>query len=227
MEVVILAGGRGTRLSSVVQDVPKPMAPINGVPFLKFIIEYLKKENVKHVVLAVGYKKEIIKNYFGNHYHGIEISYSEEVEPLGTGGAIKQALTYCKNDDVIVMNGDTFFEVDLVQMMNFHKEKNSELSIAVKPMNSFDRYGSVTITDGKVLAFAEKQHKEKGLINGGTYIVKRELLQNYSKNNFSFEKDVLEIEYKDVYAFSSSGYFIDMGIPEDYYKAQKELPRII
>lgn len=222
MEVIVLAGGFGTRLKEVVSDVPKPMAPVNGKPFLEYLLKDLSKKGIKHVILAVGYKKEIIKEYFKNKYEDIEITYSEELVPLGTGGAIKKALKLVKEEDVFIVNGDTFFDVDLKKMKEFHTENKSILTVAVKEMENFDRYGSLIIKKNKIIEFEEKKKKDKGKINGGIYLIKKDLLSRMEKENFSFEKEVLEDKKIEKHSYESEGYFIDIGIPEDYFKIRKQ-----
>lgn len=222
MEAIILAGGFGTRLSHIVSDVPKPMAPVNQKPFLEYIFNYLINNAVKHVVLAIGYKGDIIEEYFGNNYKGINITYSTEDTPLGTGGAIKKALNYCKNDNVFIINGDTFYDVNLNLMEDFHNNKESNLTVAVKIMHDFDRYGSVTIQDDKIIEFKEKKKTVSGKINGGTYVINKSVFGTIKNESFSFEKLVLESGIVDLYAFESDGYFIDIGVPDDYYKAQED-----
>lgn len=218
MEAIILAGGFGTRLKHVVSDVPKPMAPINDKPFLEYIFEDLNKKGVTHVVLAVGYMKEKIEEYFKNQYKNIEISYSEENSPLGTGGAIKKAVSKCREEDIFIINGDTFYDVDLEKMKKFHIENKSSLTIAVKEMENFDRYGSLVIKNNKIIKFEEKKPMLKGKINGGIYLIKKNIFQGIEQESFSFEKEILENEKIEKYAYESNGYFIDIGIPEDYYK---------
>ncbi|AVQ29847.1 nucleotidyltransferase family protein [Fusobacterium varium] len=222
MEAIVLAGGFGTRLKEVVSDVPKPMAPVNGKPFLEYLLKDLSKKGIKHVILAVGYKKEIIKEYFKNKYEDIEITYSEELVPLGTGGAIKKALKLVKEEDVFIVNGDTFFDVDLKGMKEFHTENKSILTVAVKEMENFDRYGSLVIKENRIIEFEEKKKKDKGKINGGIYLIKKDLLSRMEKENFSFEKEVLEDKKVEKYSYESEGYFIDIGIPEDYFKIRKQ-----
>ena len=146
MEAIILAGGLGTRLSHIVKDVPKPMAPVAGRPFLEYILDYLIENDIKRVILATGYKHEIIEQHFGNLYKNIEIIYSVENEPLFTGGAIKKALSKCKENNVFIINGDTYFNVDLKEMKKFHIESNSEITIATKLMYDFERYGTVVLS---------------------------------------------------------------------------------
>lgn len=222
MEAIILAGGFGTRLRHTVSNVPKPMAPVNGKPFLQYIFDYLLDNGIRSVILAVGYKAEIIQQYFGTSYKGIKITYSMENVPLGTGGAIKKALKYCYNKDVFIINGDTYFDVDLKQMKKFHENENSKLTLAIKSMKNFDRYGSVNIVDNMVRTFEEKKPIVQGKINGGTYLLNRRIMDCIDQQSFSFEKIVLESKNTHIYAFESKGYFIDIGVPEDYYKANKD-----
>lgn len=223
MEAIVLAGGFGTRLREVVSDVPKPMAPVNGKPFLEYLLKDLSKKGIKHAILAVGYKKEIIKEYFKNRYENIEITYSEELTPLGTGGAIKKAIKLTKEEDIFIINGDTFFDVDLKRMKEFHTENKSTLTVTVKEMENFDRYGSLAIKENKIIEFEEKKTKDKGKINGGIYLIKKDLLNRVEKESFSFEKEVLEDKRIEKHSYESKGYFIDIGIPEDYYRIIKKL----
>lgn len=225
MEAVVLAGGFGTRLQSVVKDVPKPMAEVAGRPFLTYILDSLDKQGVQHVVLAVGYKKDIIINYFGQQYKNLKISYSIEEEPLMTGGAIRQALELCKDPGVMILNGDTFFDVDLKAIRACHIKNNAAVTIAVKPMKNFDRYGTVAFDQaGRISGFQEKQPCKEGYINGGIYVLNKDCLNHIDKKAFMMEKDYLEKEYisTPMYAFISNGYFIDIGIPSDFARANVE-----
>ena len=162
------------------------------------------------------------KKYFKNRYESIEITYSEELTPLGTGGAIKKALKLAKEEDVFIVNGDTFFDIDLKRMKEFHTENKSILTVTVKEMENFDRYGSLIIKGNKIIEFEEKKKKAKGKINGGIYLIKKDLLNRVEKENFSFEKEVLEDKKIEKYSYESEGYFIDIGIPEDYFKIRKQ-----
>lgn len=223
MEAIILAGGLGTRLKSVVADLPKCMAPVAGKPFIYYILRYLGNNGFTHVIFSLGYKHEFIENWVNKSQWPFSISFSVEDEPLGTGGALKLALAHAREEHVLIMNGDTFFDVNLKKLYDFHKRKNSEISIALKPMSDFDRYGNVeTNKNDKIIAFNEKQPCHKGQINGGIYLINRGLnLVNVGKEKFSFETDVLQqlAGISEIYGFSSSGYFIDIGIPADYSKA--------
>lgn len=224
MEAVILAGGFGTRLTHIVNDVPKPMAPVAGQPFLRYIVEDLIAKGITRVVIAVGYKKESIMTYFGYSYNGCEIVYSDEDKPLFTGGAMKKALTMCREDSVFVINGDTFFDVNLQAMAAEHMKNKADLTIATKKMEDFKRYGALIIENDKIIAFMEKKPTKCGIINGGMYLVKKDLLTVVTEDRFSFETEIMEKKVKEIkiYAFKSSGYFIDIGVPEDYAKAQMD-----
>jgi len=229
-EAIILAGGFGTRLKSMIKDIPKPMADINGKPFLEYLLLNLKKKGIDRVVLAVGYKWEIIKNYFGEKYNNIEITYSIEDNPLGTGGAIKQAMNFTESKDVLMLNGDTFFDINLSKFFEFHKGRTSVLSLALKKMVNFHRYGAVEIDENnKVVAFLEKKYRKEGLINAGVYLLNKKFFLSLKlTERFSFEKDFLEKNYKicSFYGLPFDSYFIDIGVPDDYAKAKRDFEKI-
>ena len=225
-EAIILAGGFGTRLTTV-QDVPKPMAPINEVPFLQILLDDLLMKGISKFYLAVGHQHEVIIDYFGSNYMGCKIEYVIEDAPLGTGGAIKQALEQVDSETVFVFNGDTFFDVDIELMAEQHNGCNAEVTLALKPLTQFDRYGAVEVNDKlRITQFSEKKFCEKGVINGGIYLMKTNLFEglNYP-DQFSMEQDYFEkyCSQKQLEGFIDEGYFIDIGIPEDYEKAQEEL----
>ena len=225
-QAIILAGGLGTRLQKVVSDLPKPMADINGKPFLEYLFKYLEKYNIKKVILSVGYKHEKIIEYFGNNYNEISISYAIEDEPLGTGGAIKYALKEISADNFFLINGDTFFDINLNDLANFYFTNNADICLSLKPLKNFDRYGVVIVdNNNRIKQFEEKKYQKQGLINGGVYALNKNVFDKINKNKFSFEKDIMEnfLNELKLYGFVSDTYFIDIGIPEDYEKAQNEL----
>lgn len=226
-EAIVLAGGFGTRLKSVVHEVPKPMAPIGARPFLELVLDHCFNYNIERIVLAVGYKHEIIKAHFGTSYRGMHLDYSIEKEPLGTGGGILQAIKMCQTDSVVILNGDTLFKTNLAQLGQFFYDKEADLALALCSMKEFDRYGTVEIVDEqKITAFKEKTYQKEGHINAGVYILNKQiLLQTGLKGRFSFEKDFMEgyVDKLRFYGRTSADYFIDIGIPEDYKKAQKDL----
>ena len=226
---IILAGGFGTRLQAVITDLPKPMAPVNGQPFLNYQLNYLKHFGVKKVILSVGYLANKIKDHYGLSFNGIEMDYVIEENPLGTGGGIRLALDKCKDELVFVLNGDSFFDVDLHKFYNLHIEQRSQISLALRKVNDASRYGTIEKTnEHKINSFKEKSGtSNQGIINGGVYILDKELyLQTTPASTpFSIEKDFFEKQLNaiTIKGFEFAGYFIDIGIPEDYTKAQHDL----
>lgn len=230
MEAIVLAGGFGTRLKKVVQDVPKPMAPVADKPFLSYLLDQLDRQGCAHAVLAVGYKREAIQDFFGSGYKGISLSYSIEDKPLLTGGALKKALQMVTEESVLVLNGDTFFGVNFSKMMDFHYQTHSDATLAVKELHDFSRYGTVHFDDDyRITRFVEKKACQEGFINGGVYVLNRTLFGDISQDKFMMEKDFLEkyVDSKVFSAFPCDGYFIDIGIPEDYEKANKEFTNLV
>jgi D-glycero-alpha-D-manno-heptose 1-phosphate guanylyltransferase len=230
MEAIILAGGFGTRLKSVVTDVPKPMAPINGQPFLALLLSYLEQQEFEKVVLSVGYRYEVITAYFKERFRNIKVSYSIEQEPLGTGGAIKKALGILDSEFVFVLNGDTFLEMDFCAMLHTHRESHADVTLALKEVSDVTRYGHVLMEGQRILAFQEKGATGRGFINGGVYLLSSNLFDRFDlPDTFSFEKDFLYPRCGELllHGFSADGYFIDIGVPEDYLRAQSELFALI
>ncbi|QQR96891.1 MAG: HAD-IIIA family hydrolase [Sphingobacteriales bacterium] len=227
MEAIILAGGLGTRLQSIVNDLPKCMADVAGKPFLFYVIQHLRMQNVQRIIFSLGYKHESITNYLAENFSTLNYDVCVEKEQLGTGGAIQLALEKTKENDVIVVNGDTLFKSDLQELYQFHLMKKSACTLALKQMYDFDRYGVVELDNNScILSFTEKKYFQTGLINVGVYIInKYGFLNNNLPIKFSFEKDYLEkfVSNKAFYATIQNNYFIDIGIPEDYYRAQTEL----
>lgn len=224
-QAVILAGGYGTRLANTVKDKQKVMASVGGRPFCEYILSQLKSHGITKVVFAVSYKYEQIKDFFGDCYDGIQIVYSVEETPLGTGGAIKQAANYTDGDEFAVINGDTFFDVDLNKMYAFFKERKADIVLSAKKMPDCARYSTLDIADdGKINRFKEKSPCQNGYINGGIYIINKKVFSDIKKTSFSFEKEILEKKTSGLYAYKSDGFFIDMGIPDDYFKANISVP---
>lgn len=226
-EVIILAGGFGTRLRKVVSDVPKPMAPIddNGTPFLALVMSQLAKQGITRVILSVGYMADVIQDYFGIKFEGMAIDYAVEDMPLGTGGAIKKAMEIYHSDYVFVLNGDTYLDVPLEGIREIHKKSGADFTLAAREMSDFDRYGVLTLDErDRVLRFGEKEYCEHGYINGGVYCLQRDLLEDMKEDAFSLEKDFLEARVEQLYiqAYKTKGYFIDIGIPADYLRAKSD-----
>jgi len=229
-DAVILAGGFGTRLSHVVSNVPKPMAPVYGKPFLSYVMDRLVEAGVTRIVLATGYKHEVIQSWFGDAYRGAQVLYSQESTPLFTGGAIRQAAQYIDSDDFVVLNGDTLFDIDLQQLYRFHTDRHAKLSVALRHVNDTNRYGSVTCTNESIIEFKEKDASlGAGDINGGIYLINRAWLCSLPlPTKFSFEKELMQpmAGQDGFYGLSFNSYFIDIGIPEDYWRAQREWPEL-
>lgn len=229
-EAVILAGGLGTRLQEAVPDVPKAMAPVNGRPFLEYLLDYMEQYIIEHVVLSVGYKHEMIMNHFGNQYKSIKIDYAIEEEPLGTGGAIKKAFELIEEDKAFVFNGDTMFRISLVKHYDFHMQHLADFSMVLREVDNIERYGAVERDEDKrITGFFEKGEKQgQGLINGGVYLInKRFFNKHHFPEKFSIEKDCFEkmVDTTPFYGVLCKQYFLDIGIPEDYQKAQDEFKR--
>ena len=226
-EAIILAGGLGTRLRSTVPDLPKCMAPVNGKPFIAYVIEHLQKQGIDTFILSLGYKSEAIIDFINRQYSSANFQFVIEEEPLGTGGAIQLACYKARTENVIATNGDTLFKVNLGKLYAIHQEQKAECTLSLKPMNDFNRYGVVELNENdSVASFKEKQFYKKGLINGGLYALNvNSFLEKELSNKFSFEKDYLEKYFAGRRMFGSvqDEYFIDIGIPEDYSRAQKEL----
>lgn len=222
---IILAGGLGTRLRQAVPDLPKCMAPVAGRPFLFYVINYLRSQGIEEFIFSLGYKHEQVEEYLAAEFETLQYQVSIEEEPLLTGGAIRLALSLTTDSRVLVTNGDTLFKADIASLNMFHEQHQAACTLALKPMEHFDRYGVVnTGSNGAVEAFLEKTRYEAGTINGGLYILEREQFSQYNwPAKFSFEKDYLETLPPGLYGQVQDGYFIDIGIPEDFDRAQQEL----
>ncbi len=224
-EAIILAGGLGTRLRDAVPDLPKCMAPVAGRPFLFYVINTLRLQGIEKFIFSLGYKHEAIISYLEEQFATLSYEYVIEEEPLGTGGAIQLACTKVTANNILVANGDTLFKINLPGLARLHEENNAACTLALKPMQQFDRYGVIALNnDNSVHSFKEKQFHESGLINGGIYLLNKEqFLATQWPLKFSFEKDYLEQRTQGLYGSIQDDYFIDIGIPEDYNKAQEDL----
>jgi len=231
-EAIILAGGLGTRLKDVVPDAPKSMAPINGRPFLEYQLDLLDRWGLKKVILSVGYQKEIIQNHFGEQYKSLQLVYSVENEPLGTGGAILNALQFVEGYAVFILNGDTYFDVNFQRLDDFRKIKEADFCLSMRFEIDPARFGMLEFdNNNRITQFYEKSDgMEEGYINGGVYVVRKEYLRKFGlPEKFSFEKDFLQKYYQteEFYGMRCFSYFRDIGIPEDYQKAIDEFKRLI
>jgi D-glycero-alpha-D-manno-heptose 1-phosphate guanylyltransferase len=223
-QAIILAGGLGTRLKSTVQDLPKCLAPVGGRPFLFYLINYLRSQSVEEFIFSLGYMKELVVQYLYEDFPTLNYKLSIEDEPLGTGGAIRLAMDHVTEEDVLVANGDTFYKIDVAEITHLHLQKKATATLALKPMENFDRYGLVELNeDSSIRSFREKQFYLKGLINGGVYLInKNKFCHTGFSKIFSFEKDFLGKQPGNIYGCIQDGYFIDIGIPQDYYRADKD-----
>lgn len=222
MEAIILAGGMGKRLQKSVPDLPKPMAPVNNKPFLFYLLKWLKQYHIENIILSTGYMHSSFFEYFGDIFENIPLIYVQEEKPLGTGGALLRAINEAEGDDVLVLNGDTWFPVDLKAFYRFHTDRNNYITIALKGMVNFSRYGTVEIAGDTVEKFNEKKYCTEGLINGGIYLFSKKYFEsgNYPEV-FSLEEEILSKEAgtSTLKAMVFDDPFLDIGIPCDYSKA--------
>jgi D-glycero-alpha-D-manno-heptose 1-phosphate guanylyltransferase len=226
-EAIILAGGLGTRLREALPDLPKCMAPVNGRAFLFYVINYLRMQGIEKFIFSLGYKHEVVEAYLISEFPTLDFQCVVEKEPLGTGGAILASCYKASEQTVLVVNGDTIFKADIEKAFRAHIKNDSDCTLLLKPMENFDRYGVVELNeDDSIKHFSEKQFYKSGLINGGVYILNTEqLLGEELPSKFSFEKDYLEkyFDTRKIYGTVQDEYFIDIGIPEDFLRAQHEL----
>ncbi len=226
-EAIILAGGFGTRLKSVVEDLPKPMALINERPFLDYQLSFLDSWGINYVILSLGYKAKIIQNHFGDQFKGIKITYCIEEEPLGTGGALKKAMQYVDGPRVWALNGDTLFDVNLKRFFDSMRIRESDFCLALRFSLDSNRYGSVEVDrNSRIINFLEKAKDENdNFINGGLYGINKKYFESLDlPDKFSLEKDFLEkyIKIDKIHGFKCHSFFMDIGVPEDYELAQHE-----
>jgi D-glycero-alpha-D-manno-heptose 1-phosphate guanylyltransferase len=254
-EAIVLAGGLGTRLRSAVPELPKCLAPVRGRPFIAYVTDYFRQQGIEKFIFALGYKSDYFDDFFRESFPDGGYAVSLEKEPLGTGGAIRQACTVAAGRTVLILNGDTFFRIGLAELSDFHEEKRADCSLCLRPMTDFDRFGVVELDDkARVSRFLEKQYYREGLINGGVYALDREaFLRAELPRVFSFEKDYLEpaagkgpadggradVESgpadgggrpgdgrRRLFGLVQEKYFIDIGIPEDYRRVQEEFKEL-
>jgi len=223
VQAIVLAGGLGTRLRGVVPDLPKPLAPVSGRPFLAIVLEQLRSQGFSLAVLSVGFRHELIRQAFGERFGGLAIDYAVEDRPLGTGGAIRLAARACSEPDVFVLNGDSYADLDFADMQARHCEAHVPLTVCAVEVPDAARYGRILVRDDRITGFSEKGAAGPGLINAGIYLMRRNLLAVPELPEvFSFERDVLEARLADLrpLAYQTRGRFIDIGVPEDYARAQ-------
>jgi len=223
---IILAGGFGTRLKNKINNIPKPMIPINGKPFLDYVFDQLIRNGIKTVIMSIYYKSEIIVERYGAFFNSLEIIYSIDNAPLGTGGAVREALKKVNDKNVFVINGDTFFDINLNELMENHINDNNDITLSLKSMKNFDRYGYVKTTHtGEIKSFEEKKYQSTGKIDGGIYVIKKDLFNNKQSNDFFLLTDYIKshlIKQK-IGSITYDSTFIDIGTPEDLIKAESLL----
>jgi NDP-sugar pyrophosphorylase family protein len=222
---VLLVGGMGTRLRPILPSMPKPLAPIGDIPFLQLLVLQLRSQGIRRLVMCTGHQADQIEEEFGGGCKWeVSIDYSRESSPLGTAGALKFAEHYLsQGSEFLVMNGDSFLELDIRQFIRFHRQQGGWASIAVRKAPDAARYGTVYLDAvNRVIRFSEKRGiREPGVINGGIYIFNRAILELIPDGTYSLERDLLPglIEHG-VFAFEQKGMFIDIGTPADYARAQ-------
>lgn len=218
-EAIILAGGKGSRLQEVIFDVPKPMAPVGGKPFLEHLVNQLTAHGVGSIVMATGYKGDIIQSHFKDgRIWKARIRYSEEEAPLGTGGALRKALQLVTSRFCLVMNGDSIVDAHIDALVRYHESRNAAMTFVLVSMQDTDRYGFVELNeDNEITGFQEKGRQKKGLINAGIYAVNKDLQYLMPHGPFSLETDFIpQLVGKGLFGFVTEGFFIDIGIPADY-----------
>ena len=230
-QAIVLAGGLGTRLRGKVPELPKTLAPIAGRPFLAYLMEFFLSRGVYEFIFAVGYKKDLILEFLKTLPSTVQWQVSIESEPLGTGGAIRKACRLTGYEHSLILNGDSFFAIDPGMLSVQHGNTGADCTLALKHMAHADRYGLVTLnSESRISSFVEKKAQATGLINGGIYALRVDALLSQSlPEKFSFENDFLEKEFVKgkIFGQPQDGYFIDIGVPEDYERAQRELPEQI
>ena len=222
---LILVGGLGTRLRPVLGELPKPMAPIAGKPFLEYLVRWLRGAGVIDVIFCAGYRADKIQEFFQSGARfGVRITYSLEREPLGTWGAIRQAAKDLSNTNFLVLNGDSWLQVDLQQLLDFHIRARGIATIAAAEVPDASRFGSIQIDgSGMVVRFTEKPARSSGLVNGGVYVFSRDVLTSTLATGFSLEKEIFPaLVSRDLYAMPVHGYFVDIGIPDEFKRLQDD-----
>lgn len=230
MQAILLAGGLGTRLRSVVNDRPKPMALIGDKPFMEYVVHELSRYGIDEIIFAVGYKGSMVEEYFGDGSRfGVKVSYAYEEELLGTAGAIKNAGRFVTEDTFFVLNADTFYQMDYGRLLRVKAENRLEMALVLREVPDISRYGAAVLDGAMLAGFNEKTaEKRPGTINGGVYLMNRELLSEIPEGKVSLENEMIPkwmAEGRRLGGFVNDGYFIDIGIPEDYFKFQADVEK--
>ena len=230
MQAILLAGGLGTRLRSVVSDRPKPMALIQGRPFMEYVIKELAGQAIDHIIFAVGYKGSVVEEYFGDgSAFGVRASYAYEDTLLGTAGAIKNAARHMIDQEVFVLNADTFYRLDYCRLTRQKKEMALDMALVLREVEDISRYGQAVLTHGRLTGFNEKTDSQaRGTINGGVYLLSRDLIDTIPEGKVSLEQEMIPkwlSEGRKLGGFVNDGYFIDIGIPQDYYRFMEDVEK--
>jgi D-glycero-alpha-D-manno-heptose 1-phosphate guanylyltransferase len=207
-------------------ETPKPMLQVAGRPFWAHVLDRIQLPELSGIVLAVGFQWQKISSFVGHHWNGIPIQYAVEKSPLGTGGAIKNAMDLVDGNEALIINGDTLFDIHLTSFIRFAREKNAQVCIALRKVDDCSRYGRVTIgANGEMLSFGEKGFRGAGLINGGICYLRSKCLDGIIAESFSFESDFLSLPQPShsIFGIPFDNYFIDIGIPSDLLRAELEL----
>lgn len=230
MQAILLAGGLGTRLQSVVSDRPKPMALVENRPFMEYVVHELCRSGITDIIFAVGYKGSMVEEYFldGSAF-GVKVSYAYEETQLGTAGAIKNAGRFVTEEEFFVLNADTFYQIDYSRLVTLKQEKNLSMALVLREVPDVSRYGQAVLQGYRLTGFNEKtQESRTGTINGGIYLMSRELLLDIPEGKVSLEQDMIPKwlrENRLLGGFVNDGYFIDIGIPEDYYRFMEDVKK--
>ncbi len=224
INAVVLVGGMGTRLRSVVSDRPKVMAEVGGRPFLTYLLDQLRSAGFSKVILCCGYMAEGVSEYFGDSYGSLRIIYSNEDHPLGTGGALRLALPYVTSEVVLVMNGDSYVDADLGEFIKWFNEKRCQAALILTTADDTSRYGKIQINaDETIERFNEKcDNSGSGWINAGVYLIRRSSITSIPDGRvFSLERDFFPVlAGKELAGFRFYGRFIDIGTPQSYELAK-------
>ncbi|MDO4267651.1 MAG: nucleotidyltransferase family protein [Eubacteriales bacterium] len=234
MQAILLAGGLGTRLRSVVSDRPKPMALIEGRPFMEYVVRGLSRHGVTDIIFAVGYKGSMVEEHFGDGSRftapdgtPLRMRYAYEKELLGTAGAIKNAGQLVTEDEFFVLNADTFYQIDYGRLVKLKRDAGLDMALVLREVPDVSRYGEAVLTDGRLTGFNEKSPEPKaGAINGGVYLMDRRLLAEIPEGRVSLEQEMIPrwlMEKRPLGGFVNDGYFIDIGIPEAYYQFMEDV----
>jgi NDP-sugar pyrophosphorylase family protein len=219
----ILAGGLGTRLRAVVGDRPKVLAQVHGRPFLAYLLDQLARTSVAQVVLLTGYLGGQVSAAFGDRYRGLRLVYSAESSPLGTAGALRLALPHFSFPTVLLLNGDSYCDVDLPAFLDSHQRRAAEISLVVSRVADASRFGKVRVgPDGRVLGFEEKRGDGEGWINAGVYLLERRLIEDIPPGRpVGLERDLFPAwVWRAFQAFRGPTRFLDIGTPASYQEAE-------